>query len=169
MTIGLENSRVVIMETPLLAPGTCVICGVAGPTEDDRKFIDIGLCLEFFGQVYFCTECITPVALAAGYVNSAELETIQTLSAEFSDELNKLKEENRIITDALGSLLSNRGIDSDEFFTRLYSAQELSKLTGTKPRTSEAEPESNEHGSGKRSNRAKSTKSDSEDGEVDFT
>lgn len=164
----LENSRVVIMETPLLAPGTCVICGVAGPTEDNRKFIDIGLGLEFFGQVYFCTECISPVALAAGYVNSAELETIQKLSAEFSDELNKLKEENRILRDAMVAILDNRGSGATGIGFLPLSLEDGSEQSQIESGTSEAEPKSDEHGSGKGSNRAKSTKSDSDNG-IDFS
>lgn len=51
------NSRFKITERPFAAPGKCAVCGAV-----DRPVVDFGLNIEWYGRVYFCTECLTEVA-----------------------------------------------------------------------------------------------------------
>lgn len=162
---GLENSRIQVMDTPLSAPGTCAICGVPGPCEDGRKFVDFGLLLEFYGVVYFCTECISPVALAAGYVSSVESETIKSLSEGFVKQAETLKEENRILTHALVSILNNRGVDLGGIAAGILSVEELSNAALSHAESTKPEPKSSKSRSIKGSASVQSDSTDSVDGD----
>lgn len=50
------NSRVRLLDRPLAVPGKCAICGAV-----DRKVIDIGFNLDYYGAVYFCVICIKEI------------------------------------------------------------------------------------------------------------
>jgi hypothetical protein len=41
---------------PVTAPGKCVSCGAA---DFDRKYIDLGFDIDFYGRVYTCIECFS--------------------------------------------------------------------------------------------------------------
>ena len=162
---GLENSRIQVMDTPVAAPGTCVICGVPGPCEDGRKFVDFGLLLEFYGVVYFCTECISPVALAAGYISSVEMETIKSLSEGFIKEAETLKEENRILKAALVSLFTNRGFAARANDGSILPVEELSELAQFGSEVVGAESKSSKSSSRKGSASVQSDSTGSIDGD----
>lgn len=72
MTIeaGIElpvTSRFKISNNPDVAPGYCCVCRSTG--GDGRQFIDFGMQLDVYGAVYFCTFCVTELAMAAGFVH----------------------------------------------------------------------------------------------------
>jgi hypothetical protein len=58
------QSRFRILNTALLAPGVCSLCGSAG--DDGRQFVDFGKTVDFFGVVYFCTYCVIEAATLLG-------------------------------------------------------------------------------------------------------
>lgn len=78
-----ETSKVQILESPRLAPGTCVLCGTS--RTDDRQYIDIGLTVEYVGVIYFCTFCMTEVA------NRIGCYTIEQ-SKKLEDELDRARQ-----------------------------------------------------------------------------
>lgn len=78
-----ETSKVQILESPRLAPGTCVLCGTS--RTDDRQYIDIGLTVEYVGVIYFCTFCMTEVA------NRIGCYTIEQ-SKQLEDELDRARQ-----------------------------------------------------------------------------
>jgi hypothetical protein len=59
-----ETSKVQILESPRLAPGTCVLCGSS--RNDDRKYVDIGVTIEYIGVIYFCTFCFAEICNRLG-------------------------------------------------------------------------------------------------------
>lgn len=54
-----------IVNAPVALPGCCFICGAASR----EYFIDTGRSIEFHGAVYFCSECLTEMATAAGFLS----------------------------------------------------------------------------------------------------
>lgn len=54
-----------IVNAPVALPGCCFICGAASR----EFFIDTGRSIEFHGAVYFCSECLTEIATAAGFLS----------------------------------------------------------------------------------------------------
>lgn len=83
--IQTENpqSRFRVTKMPILAPGTCILCKSSG--GDERAFIDFGMQLDWFGAVYFCTECITEAAKLIGLEqNSDWARTEKNLRTEVS-------------------------------------------------------------------------------------
>lgn len=60
------NSRFRISNVATLAPGTCILCKSDG--GDGRQFIDLGITVEWFGAMYFCTFCIGEAAALIGFV-----------------------------------------------------------------------------------------------------
>lgn len=68
------QSRIQVIDVPILAPGVCMVCGTAG--VDDRKFIDFGKQVDWYGAVYLCSECIIEVARAIGFIPVAEFDKL---------------------------------------------------------------------------------------------
>lgn len=63
------NSRFRISNVATLAPGTCILCKSDG--GDGRQFIDLGITVEWFGAMYFCTFCIAEAAQVLGFAPEA--------------------------------------------------------------------------------------------------
>lgn len=53
-----STSKIRILDAPIQAPGVCGLCG-ASSGDENRKYIDIGIWIEYYGQFYFCTFCFT--------------------------------------------------------------------------------------------------------------
>jgi hypothetical protein len=64
----------VLEHNQLIAPGKCAGCG--GFTN--RRFIDFGLELDFYGVVYLCLEtCFTEVANQIGFASPDQVESLK--------------------------------------------------------------------------------------------
>jgi hypothetical protein len=66
------NSRFTVVDTPTLAPGTCILC--KSPGGEGRQFIDLGIQVTWVGAMYFCTFCVTEAAKLLGLEKSSKLE-----------------------------------------------------------------------------------------------
>ena len=73
----------------LLPPGTCILCGTG---QCDDGFIDIGVNVEWFGQIYFCAICGLEIGGSVGAYSSAEVNHINGLFNVAVEERNALKE-----------------------------------------------------------------------------
>ena len=73
----------------LLPPGTCILCGTG---FCDDGFIDFGVNLEWFGQIYFCATCALEIGGSVGAYSSAEVNHINGLFNVAVEERNALKE-----------------------------------------------------------------------------
>lgn len=78
------NSRFRISNVAQFAPGTCILCKSAG--GDGRQFIDLGITVEWFGAMYFCTFCITE---AASLLGLGDISALKEMSAERSEKYQK--------------------------------------------------------------------------------
>lgn len=78
------SSRFQLLETPLTAPGKCMVCGSV-----DRPVVDFGADIQFYGAVYFCGTCICEAAAIFGMVPRTELEAAERESVQsFAETLN---------------------------------------------------------------------------------
>ena len=68
-------TRVQILESPVAAPGVCCLCGCSH--NEDRKYVDFGKQLDWFGAVYFCTICFAEIAMSIGYVPHGKTIAVQ--------------------------------------------------------------------------------------------
>lgn len=64
--VAVENpqSRFRVIDTAILPPGICALCGSSG--GDGRQFVDFGKTVDWYGCVYFCTWCIVEAASLLG-------------------------------------------------------------------------------------------------------
>ncbi len=68
-------SKYTIHDFPISQPGKCANCGAA--RSDGRKYLDIGLELEFYGIVVFCSICVADFARTLGLYRANELRILQ--------------------------------------------------------------------------------------------
>lgn len=94
-----------VVGTPQMSPGKCVICGTSGNKE--TQFIDTGWDIDFYGVVYFCMDCIKEAAAVLSMVPTEKLsEALETLGQEqFMREA--LQEENEGLRDVISRLTSS--------------------------------------------------------------
>lgn len=57
-------SKLRILNSPIMAPGKCVGCGAI--RVGDRKYIDTGESVEYYGVIYICSKCIETAAVLIG-------------------------------------------------------------------------------------------------------
>lgn len=99
----LRMSKYTIEDVPYFAPGKCANCGAS--KNDGRRYINIGLDLEWYGFVYFCGECIKDIANTMGlfdnlskqlYEKEGEIAILRTKldqGVELPEKLVKVWEE----------------------------------------------------------------------------
>ena len=118
------QSRVKILDAPVAAPGTCILCGTAG--IDDRKFVDFGKTVDWIGVIYFCSECIGEVSRALGWVPVAEYDKLLELHKRIDNVHDGLVKEHKRLTDALGTIFRSVGADdlSIDKFVRSLEAND---------------------------------------------
>ena len=86
------SNKVRISDNPAAAPGKCVVCGyTGGDTGGTRMFIDIGLDIDFYGVVYFCTDCMDSTAEILGYITPSRAEQLETANAQMSLRIGELE------------------------------------------------------------------------------
>jgi len=99
------QSRFKVLDTPVLAPGTCFVCGSAG--DDKRKFIDFGKQIEWYGAVYVCTECIVEVAEASEYIPVASFDSLHTELRELQVKYDQLAAKYAPFEEAIKNVLDS--------------------------------------------------------------
>lgn len=105
------TSRIKVLDTPVMAPGICSLCGSSG--DGKRKFIDFGKQLDWYGAIYFCSECIREVAQSIDYIHISDFNLLHDKLRKSIIKFDQLQEEHRIIKDVLSKLLSNCTCNSD--------------------------------------------------------
>lgn len=102
------NARVQVYKHPPAAPGKCVVCGFGGDAEDSRTFIDFGFDLDYYGVVYFCSNCIVEVANAIGFVSGEQYEAVAKENADLTERLIGATNERDFAIDSLRAFLNGR-------------------------------------------------------------
>lgn len=99
------GARVLVIDTPVAAPGVCSLCGTAG--GDGRKFIDFGKQLDWYGAVYFCETCFTEMAEALGLIPVAKYDELHLSYRALNIEHDKVVEKFGRLLGAFRSLLDD--------------------------------------------------------------
>lgn len=84
------QSRYSVLNAPILAPGTCILC--KSPGGDGRQFIDLGIQVNWIGAMYFCTYCVAEAASMIGMIPRKahdELEEVFNSNWELHREVSK--------------------------------------------------------------------------------
>lgn len=151
MTVS-SQSRIKILDRPILAPGSCCLCGSAG--GDGRKFIDFGKQLDWYGAVYFCSECIREASEACGFIPVASFEKLHDEYRRLQIRFDQMAIELKSVKDALSTILNNRSsgstntIDNNVTSLSLVEKSESPVETnrGSETRDSETNESSNVEG-----------------------
>lgn len=96
-------SRIKVLDTPILAPGICCLCGSSG--GDGRKFIDFGKQLDWYGAVYFCSICIQETAQAIGFIPADNFDKLYEAHRREQIEKDKLEQSYKSVENALRNVL----------------------------------------------------------------
>lgn len=97
VTIGhVENPSAKILFTQLTrtAPGQCATCGSG---QDKNGFCDTQLDFEFYGRLYFCSNCVAEIAAVFGFISPVDY-------AEMEDEVNLSKLEKQRYIEKIDNL-----------------------------------------------------------------
>jgi hypothetical protein len=97
------QARIQIINTAILAPGICIVCGSAG--TEDREFLDFGKQLDWYGAVYLCTLCVPEMATACDFIPGNSFHKLYDEHRKLQISYDQLSSEHVKVKDALGSLL----------------------------------------------------------------
>lgn len=156
------QSRIQVLNLPVALPGHCVMCG-AVDGEKNRKYIDTGFSLDWFGAVYFCTFCIAEIVEAVGEFVPKQQHNEVILAHGLLEQMNTyLMAEVRRVKD----VLRNLGIDPDRNYgdsvsELLPSVEVLQDDAGSNPVTEGSDQDSDEHVSVEEHRSIRSTATDS--------
>lgn len=101
-----QVGKIQIVEYPMALPSCCACCGaVPNPGFVNRRyFIDWGLSLEYYGQVYFCTDCFVATAKILGYTSPKDtMEMAEKVDAAVAESIS-LRSENESIKSGLAAI-----------------------------------------------------------------
>lgn len=71
----LRMSKYRILAVPDVQPGKCANCG--STKQDGRKYIDVGLHIEWYGALFFCSLCMHELAKALGLFEKQDRELLE--------------------------------------------------------------------------------------------
>lgn len=98
---SLGRFQVIVNSSPPALPGKCVVCGT---TSRDISYVDFGFDLDFYGVVYFCSNCITEVAMLLNYIPPAQWQELTDSLGDVVAENTELQQRNGELKHAIDSL-----------------------------------------------------------------
>lgn len=114
----------------LLLPGKCISCGTV---SIDRKYVDLEISVDFFGQIYFCTECFAAIAYDLNWVRQSDFEDLNTRLDGILEGLERLRRENEALKNVLAIVFANKFSDVDDI--RMYTDKLLFDVLDAKAST----------------------------------
>jgi hypothetical protein len=125
----------------LVFPHKCAICGGFSDAEG-RKFVDLGLEIDFFGRIYICTICFPSAAELVGYIPVEEFDKVRKFGFELTDVVKSLTNENRVLRDAVDSFRAINSLESTPLATVKSEATAEVKSTNPEPEPEQADRQS---------------------------
>lgn len=140
-----DGSRIRILDAPQLAPGVCAICGSS--RNDDRKYVDLGIDVDYVGTMYFCTFCLVELVNALGCLTNEQSEALQNEVEAARKTILEFQATKAAYDDAINTLRST-GLFSGVPLADDSSAQDSgaavskpeSKPVGTSKPTKQSDP-----------------------------
>ena len=102
-----SSGRFKVVNHPEALPNKCVSCSVSFGDEK-RKFIDTTLDLDFYGVVYFCTNCFLEIANMLGFVSPEQNVGIISAFNSIQESAQRLVLENEALRSSLRDLADHR-------------------------------------------------------------
>jgi hypothetical protein len=106
------SSRVTVIDTPVADPGVCCLCGTAG--GDNRKFVDFGKQLDWYGAVYFCETCFAEMSEALGFIPVAKFDELHLSYRNLVIENDRINQKFGKLLNAFRGLLDDESADIPE-------------------------------------------------------
>lgn len=130
-----------ILDVPDVSPAKCANCG--STKNDGRKYIDVGLHVDWYGAVYFCGLCLDELAHAMDLFKDSE-EKLAKATAE-NDAVQELQQRGEHLHETLVETL--KGIEkfyADIHSPSLVGSSNVSSVSrsveaATEPRTNSTE------------------------------
>lgn len=110
------SAKIQFVQITQTAPGCCATCGSG---QDKYGFVDTGLDAEFWGRVYFCSNCALEIAAVFGFISPGDYADLEAELDYGKLELEKMTEKadnfERILSglDGLRALIPGSFIDSN--------------------------------------------------------
>ena len=102
-----------ILDVPDVAPGKCSNCGSS--KNDGRKYVDIGLHIDWYGALYLCSPCLHDIADSAGIFE--EMRTKLEQAEAEGDFVSHLKQKGEELHDTVIKTFK----EFEEFYVDLHS------------------------------------------------
>lgn len=118
-----DSSRIRILDTPILAPGVCCICGAG--RNDDRKYIDLGIDVDYIGVMYFCTFCMTELANTLGCLMPEQAQQLRDELDSARQTIINFQQEKAAVHGAVDAI-RRTGLFSGTDFNSLITTPEKS-------------------------------------------
>lgn len=104
-------SKYKIYDEPTFKPSKCCNCGSA--KNDGRKYIDLGLEVDWYGTVYFCGRCLFDIATAMGLFKAYDDALAEAKAEHITRE--RLLEEGELLRDKMLKTLK----EFEDYYTNL--------------------------------------------------
>lgn len=79
------NSRFRILDSPLIQPGKCAVCGAV-----DRPVVDFDTTVQLYGAILLCFSCVQEASRGVGMVAESELNAAkESLAQSLSEQLRQ--------------------------------------------------------------------------------
>lgn len=111
------SDRMQFTKFPPALPGSCVICNTV--SNGSKNFLDPSWSLDYYGALYFCTDCLTPMSHAIGFVEVSRLLDAEREAEELTFALRAAEDEREHYRSIINSLRSVRpDLVSNDFKSR---------------------------------------------------
>jgi hypothetical protein len=133
----LNMSKYAILDEPQYKPHKCSNCG--STKKDGRKYIDFGLEIDWYGQVYLCSLCLLDIAMNVGLFDKIKEENDNLISrgAEIETMLAKGVK--------LYEVVMKTQQEFEDFYGNVHTSVDASSGNGS-TNLDKPENESSEHG-----------------------
>lgn len=99
------SGRFQVVSYPAALPNKCCLCGYAlSGSSNDRWWLDIGVNIDYYGALYFCSVCFTQGASELGYIDPDVVEALRDVESERMATINKLEGQNVALRSAINAL-----------------------------------------------------------------
>jgi hypothetical protein len=158
----LRMSKYTIEDVPYFIPGKCCNCGAS--KNDGRRYINIGLELEWYGFVYFCGECLKDIANTFGLFD--DLNELATKKDERIKDLESKLEQGVELPESLVKSWE----EFKEYYASVHPVRDYvppNTSSVLEPDTSESKPGTNQTESTTPRPKSRATKSATSSGRSD--
>jgi hypothetical protein len=104
----------------LTYPHKCATCG-SFSGDNNKRYVDFGCFVEFYGTVYICTECFTGAIGQLDLIPTVQYEAALTQITELKAVVTTLIAENRTLRDAVDSLRNLNHPHPDTYYVPDFS------------------------------------------------